>query len=171
MIRSLAALTLLGSVLLPVTTLCAQRPGDSVTHSSELRTYVLTMPHLREFKQAALNIQNYARAHADEAQKWGELSDNDSGTLDDQVRRIEAVQPVRAAITSTGLTIRDYLLTSITFFQAGMAAAIEDSYAKTKQKAPAFPGNLNPANVTFMRVHKAEIERLKLGELTNSGGI
>jgi hypothetical protein len=170
MIRPIASLLLSGAALLVTPPTVHAQGGDSVGYNMTLRSYTLTMDRLREFKQAGLNIETYARTHADEAQKWGDLSDNDSGTLDDQVRRIETIPPIKQAIVSTGLTTRDYLLTSITFFQAGMAAAVQDSYAKTNQKAPALPGNVNPANVRFVRAHKTDIEQLKLGELASGGG-
>ncbi|MEO7218677.1 MAG: hypothetical protein ABI026_10835 [Gemmatimonadaceae bacterium] len=171
MIRQAASqLLLAGAVLLAPQGLRAQHGADSVSFNRAIRSYTLTMAHLTELKQAGINIQNYAKSHRDEAQKWTDASDNGDGTIDDQVRRIDAISPFRQAIASTGLSTRDYLLTTITFFQASMADGLQDSYAKTKQKAPVLPGNVNPANVTFIHVHKAEIEKLKLGELVNSSG-
>ena len=171
MIRQAASqLLLAGAVLLAPQGLRAQHAAESASSSRAIRSYTLTMAHLAELKQAGINMQNYAKAHPDEAQKWTDASDNDDGTIDDQVRRIDAIPPFRQAIASTGLSTRDYLMTTITFFQASMAASLQDSYAQTKQTAPALPGNVNPANVTFIHAHKAEIEQLKLGELMHSSG-
>lgn len=171
MIRhTLSQLLFAGFVLLAPQGLRAQPGTNSSGANAAIRSYALTMAHLAELKQAGINMQNYAKAHPAEAQKWTDASDNGGGTIDDQVRRIDAVSPFKQAIASAGLSTRDYLLTTITFFQASMAASLQDSYAKTKQKAPALPGNVNPANVTFIHVHKVEIEQLKLGELMHSSG-
>jgi hypothetical protein len=137
--------------------------GDTVSYNRELRSYVLTMDRLRKFKQAGMTIATLAKAHPDAAERWGDLGG--SGSLDDQVHQMEAIAPVSQAITAAGLTVRDYLLTSITFFQAGMAAAMEDGYRKANQNPPALPGNVNPANVRFLQTHKAEVEALKLGAM------
>ncbi len=129
-----------------------------------LHSYTLTMDHLRKLKQVALNLVAYEKAHPDEAQKYEDMSESDDATLDQQIDHMASIPPMRKALASAGISARDYVLTSMTYFQAGMTAAMMDSYAKTKQQPPPLPYNVNPANVAFVRSHKAEIEQLKLGE-------
>ena len=133
-----------------------------------LHSYTLTMDHLRKLKQVALELTSYAKAHPDEAQNYEDMSNSDDATLDQQVARLESIPPMRKALSSAGMSARDYILTSLTFFQAAMTAGMMDSYAKTKQPPPALPYNVNPANVAFVRAHKAEIEQLKLGEVNQA---
>jgi hypothetical protein len=129
-----------------------------------LLSYTLTMDKLRKVKQAALNLAAFVKAHPDAEKRYGDLSNDDAKTFDDQIRQIESIPPFKQAIVAAGLTPRDYLLTSMTFFQAGLTAAMQDAAVKANQKVPALPYNVNPANVSFVRAHKAEIEQLKLGE-------
>lgn len=72
------------------------------------------------------------------------------------------VPGVKSALKAAGMTAREYIVFSWSVFQNGMASwALELPGDK-------LPPGVKMANVTFVRAHKAELE--KPGELTKHAG-
>lgn len=129
----------------------AESPTDRDT--KEIAGYVLTDAALAKYRLAAHKLQPLT----------GELpqdcdQDEGSQSLNDMAARMDGVPKVKSALKAAGMTSREYLLFSFSVFQNGMAVwALE-------QPGGALPPGTKPANVTFYRAHKADLE--KLGELT-----
>ncbi|HEX5437056.1 MAG TPA: hypothetical protein VFW98_07850 [Gemmatimonadaceae bacterium] len=121
-----------------------------------MHSYALTMDHLRKSKQVMLNLAAFVKAHPDEAKKFEQQSGADAKTLDGMIRQLDGIPPFKQAIAAAGLTTRDYLLTSMAFVQAGMIAAM------SKGTPSNLPYSVNPANITFVRTHDADIKQLDL---------
>jgi hypothetical protein len=79
--------------------------------------------------------------------------------LGEQVKLLESVPSVRGAITATGLTTRDYVLTQGALIQAGMAYAMTKD-AKMPADEVAKKAGVNKANLEFYQKNEAEIGRL-----------
>jgi len=121
--------------------------------AKEVANYVLTEAALAKYTKAVHKLQSVK----------GELpqdcdSDEDQRSLNDAAARMDGHPGTKAALKAAGMTSREYLVFSLSVFQNGMAAwALE-------QPGGTLPSGTKPANVTFYRAHKAELE--KLGELT-----
>jgi hypothetical protein len=128
----------------------AQNLADRDT--KEVADYVLTDAALAKYTKAAHKLEPLME------QVPKNCDDEGPQSLNGMAARIDAVPNVKSALTSAGMTSREYLLFSFSLFQNGMAVwALE-------QPGGALPPGTKPANVTFYRAHKAELE--KLGELT-----
>jgi hypothetical protein len=113
-----------------------------------------------------LNLKAYMIAHPGAEEAMGDVDDGEGNmTIEEHVRRISAVAPLKQAITQAGFTPRDYLLTTMTYMQAAMQMAVAQ-YTKGKP----LPANLNPANLAFVETHKAEIDHLQLDNVMSDGG-
>ena len=124
-----------------------------------LKNYSLSMSNMRKLRDAMVEMQAYAKAHPDEADKW-DTGDDDSKTLNEKIAQIGAIPPARAVLAKVGLTPRDYIMTSLTYLQAAMLVGMHDAYAKGKPIQ--VPYNMNPANVAFIQQHAAELKALGL---------
>lgn len=127
--------------------------------AKEIGSYVLTEAGLAKYQQAIKNLGPLARGMADDCG-----SDDDSveaNSLDQMVARVEAVPGVKAAITTAGLTTREYLVFTLSLFQNGMAAWA------LAQPGGKLPAGTSMANVNFYRAHQAVIN--KLGDATKAG--
>ncbi|MDQ1342472.1 MAG: hypothetical protein QG571_1090, partial [Pseudomonadota bacterium] len=72
----------------------------------------------------------------------------------ESVARLDATDGVRKAITSAGLTTREYVVFSWAVMQAGLAAWALD------QPGGKLPAGVSMDNVTFYRKHAAAMEEL-----------
>lgn len=133
--------------------------GFAERDSREIGSYVLTDAGLAKYQQAIKNLGPLARGMADDCG-----NDDDSvgaKSLDEMVARVEAVPGVKAAITSAGLTTRDYLVFTLSLFQNGMAAWA------LSQPGGKLPAGTSMANVNFYKAHQTAIN--KLGDATKAG--
>ena len=117
----------------------------------------LTLPKYKQYLDASVNLANVAAKNPGLAESM--KSSNDSKSIDETVKALESNPQVRGAVTSTGLTTRDYVLTQWALIQAGMA------YAMTKgsgvaQDEVVNKGGVSKANLDFYAKNEAEINRL-----------
>ena len=124
----------------------AQKSSDAETR--EIQAYVLTEAGLAKYTQATRNL----RAHAKEMPKDCDSPDNQS--LAQLVARVNAVPVARAAITSAGLTVRDYYVFTMSLVHNGVA-----SWALTQPGGKLTAGT-SMANINFVRAHEAAITKL-----------
>lgn len=124
----------------------------------ELSQYALTMADVRKY--AAAN-ESLAKLHgAQQEDEDAEDGDDDSAaSLDDIVKRIDAKPGARKAIEAAGLGVRQYAVITMALFQAAFAHfAVEQGADPAKVAKDA---GVNPANIRFVKEHKAELDQLK----------
>ncbi len=165
--RTILAMTL-GVLMLAPPALQAQGARAPSADDAALRGYVLTMGNLQKLKQSMLNLKAWVAAHPDAADSLGSGDDDGSSqTLAQMISHIEGIPPMKQAILKAGFTTRDYVMTSMTYMQAAMQAAVAQSL---KGKTMKIPDNMNPANVNFVLTHKAELDKLDLAHAMGEGG-
>lgn len=121
----------------------------------ELSRYTLTMPDFNKYAAANENLSKAPKQ--EESEDDDEASDNES--LDEMAARIEKVPGARKAIESAGLTVWQYAVITMALFQASFAQfAIEAGADPAKVAKDA---SVNPANLKFVKEHKADLEKLK----------
>ena len=134
---------------------CVLAPGaataqkSSAAETREIESYVLTEAGLSKYTLATKNL----RAHAKELPKDCD-SDANGESLAKMVARIDAVPAARAAITSAGLTTREYYVFTLSLLHNGLA-----SWALT-QPGGKLPAGTSMANVNFVRAHEAALAKL-----------
>jgi hypothetical protein len=116
----------------------------------------LTMPKYQQYLDATVNLANAAAKDPSLAQRMDGFGNK---SLDEQVKLLDGLPPVKGAITATGLTTRDYVLTQGALLQAGMA------YAMTKGTGVSVDSivkqaKVSRANLEFYQKNEAEIARL-----------
>jgi hypothetical protein len=133
----LAALAL----LLPQASLAQDRD------TQEIQRYVLTDAAFAKFKQASNKLAALPNGMAGDC-------DDESPTIAEGVANIEATPGAKAAISSTGLTPREYTVFAWSLVHNGIAAWA------VSQPGGKLPPGTNPASVDFCKKHAAEIEAL-----------
>ena len=68
----------------------------------------LTMPKYKKYLDASVNLTNVAAKNPGIAEG---MKDSGEKSIEEHVKTLESNPPVKAAITSTGLTTREYVLT------------------------------------------------------------
>ncbi len=125
----------------------------------ELSRYTLTLADVRKYAAANEALAKLPKpAESEEETDSDEESDN-AESLDDMVKRMDAVPGARKSIEGAGLTTRQYAVITMAIFQAAFAQfAIEQGADPAKVAKDA---GVNPANIRFVKEHKAELEKLK----------
>jgi hypothetical protein len=132
----------------------AQSQGDADLKA--ISAYTLTLPKYKQYLDATLNLANVAAKNPQLAQR---LDGYGNQSLAEQVKTLDGMPPIRAAITSTGFTTRDYVLAQGAILQAGMAYAMAKSGNISDDKVIKEAG-VSRANLEFYRNNEAEIDRL-----------
>jgi len=134
---------------------CSAAPsGDADLR--ELSRYELTMTDVRKFAAANAALAKHPEAERDEDQDDG---DTDDESLDELAARIGRVPEARKAIEAAGLTVRQYAVITMALFQAAFAQYAVDQGADINKVAR--DAGVNPANIRFVKEHKAELEKLR----------
>jgi hypothetical protein len=148
----------LHAALLLATALAAISPpamGTADRDAQEISRYRLTDAGLAKYAQASRNLGSLAkRMSADCAEGEASDADGDAKTLDESVARLEAIDGVRPAIASAGLTTREYVVFSWSVIQSALAAWALD------QPGGKLPAGVSMENVTFYRKHSATLDQL-----------
>jgi hypothetical protein len=116
----------------------------------------LTMPRYKQYLDATVNLANVAAKNPGLTE---EMKDGGEKSIDQQVKAIESNPQVKAAVTSTGLTSRDYVLTQWALIQTGMAYAMTKGTGATQDDMIKKAG-VSKANLDFFAKNEAEINRL-----------
>jgi hypothetical protein len=116
----------------------------------------LTMPKYKQYLDATVNLANVAATNPDLAEG---MKGSGEKSIDEQVKAIESKPQVKAAVTSTGLTTRDYVLTQWALLQTGMAYAMTKGTGATQDDMIKKAG-VSKANMDFYAKNEAEINRL-----------
>jgi hypothetical protein len=128
----------------------AQAAGKDL---AEISAYTLTMPKYKQYIAATQNLTDAAAANPEST------VEGPAGSIDDIVTKISAIPPAKNAITSAGLTVRDFLVMQGALMQTGMAYAMMKEYNISKDSVVK-TAKVNPANLDFYANNEAEIKRL-----------
>ena len=140
--RVLGALTL--ALILPVTA--------SADDEQEIRNYVLTDAGLAKYSQAArkLAVMDAAQTGACEESEDGE----DAQSISDVVAKFDRYPAAKSAITSAGMSTREYVVFSFALLQTGLAVWGADQSGGQAQ-------GVSAANVAFYKKNEAHLKKLE----------
>lgn len=120
----------------------------------ELSRYTLTMADIRKY--AAANSALAGQPKVEESDDSDDGDDDES--LDEMTARIEKIPAARQAIEGAGLSARQFAVITMALLQASLAQfAIEQGADPAKVARDA---SVNPANIRFVKEHKAELQKL-----------
>jgi hypothetical protein len=136
--------------------LSAGAQNNASSDTREINAYRLTAAALAKYTQAQKEMDVLARQAASDCGDEDEEGSGNGTTIDQLVTKLNATAGARAAIQSAGMTTREFVVFSMSVFQAGMA---DWALGQAGGKLP--PG-VAMENVTFYRKHQAEMQ--KLGE-------
>ncbi len=126
--------------------------------TQEINGYVLTDAGLARYTKAIAALGPIAKQQSGDCDD--DSDDDNAKSIDQLAAKINAVPGAKAAFQSAGMTAREYIVFSMSIFQAGMA-----SWAMSQPGAKLPPG-ISMANVNFYRKNEAALTRL--GETTQS---
>jgi hypothetical protein len=119
---------------------------------AEISRYRLTEAKLDKFVQATRNLAEAARQHPELAKE--EKNDNNK-TLTQMAALYDKHPPIKRAITSAGMTSREYITFMFAMLQAGMA-----SWA-SQQPGAKVPPDVSRENIAFVDTHKEKLDALQ----------
>lgn len=117
----------------------------------------LTMPRYKQYLDATVNLANAAAKNPGLAE--GTKDDGGGKSIAEQVKALESIPEAKAAITSTGLSTRDYVLTQWALLQTGMAYSMTQQ-AGASQEDMIKQAGVSKANMEFYAKNEAEIKKL-----------
>jgi hypothetical protein len=120
-----------------------------------LARYRLTEAALAKFTQASRNFIAVATA---DSQALGEQDEGENSRNIAEIAALYDRHPaLKRAITSAGMTSREYVTFLMSMFQAGMAAWLVEQQGGKFDNVPAGTPH---ENIRFYQRHKAELERI-----------
>ena len=126
-------------------------PGTAVSQDAdtkEVLAYVLTDAGLAKYTAATRKLAALESANPGACDE-----DSEASSIDEMVAHLNAVPAAKAAIQSSGLTTREYVVFSWSLLQNGLAAWAVSS-------GGTLPDGASRANVDFYRQHEAEIQQM-----------
>jgi hypothetical protein len=124
-----------------------------------LRNYVLTMPKVEAWANATLDYTAAIKAKPLEERKKLEIEKDaqEAESIAATAAALERIPEVRRAFRKAGITTREGLTITFVLFQSVMYDEMSAENPDAK-----IPYNMNPANLTFVRKNKAQLQaRLK----------
>lgn len=141
--------------LFAVLTLALMLPAPSQAQvdrdTQEINSYVLTDAGLARYSKAIAALGSIAKKMS------GDCEDDDDGdaqSIDQIVAKLNAKPGVKAALQSAGMTPREYIVFSMSVFQAGFASW------GLSQAGGKLPPGVSMANVNFYRKNEAATAKL-----------
>jgi hypothetical protein len=120
-----------------------------------ISAYALTMPKYQQYLDASVNV---AAAAAKDPALQAKFEGFGNKSLSEQVKVMDGLPQIRSAITATGLTTRDYMLSQGALLQAGMAYAMTKGTGMSVDSVVKTAG-VSRANLEFYQKNEAEIRR------------
>lgn len=150
--RIAGALLAASTILLAVPRLASAQDADT----KEVLRYTLTDAGLAKYTQAAKRLAALpggGPGACDDEDSDDE--DTEAQSLNEMAAILDAIPGAKAAIQSTGMTTREYILFSMSLLHNGVAAwAIG-------QPGGTLPPGVSKANVDFVKKHDAELKKLE----------
>jgi len=140
----------------------ADKSGDADLR--ELSQYTLTMADVRKWAAAGAALKQQekkAKGEDEDSDDSDDSTDGEAGdeSLDEMAKRFERMPDARKAIEGAGLTSRQFAVITMAFMQAAFAQAAVEAGADPAKIAR--DAHVNPANLKFVKEHKAELEQMK----------
>lgn len=134
--------------------------GSATAQDADMRDvqrYVLTSAGLAKYTLATKKL---AELPAAQARACGDDSDDDDDDADaqsigDMVAKLESVPGAKAAVQGAGLTMREYVVFTMSLLQNGLAAWA------VSQPGGKLPPGVSKANVDFVQAHDADLKQLQ----------
>ena len=145
-IRQIAAATLAGAALLCTGPQVACAQDKDV---AEIQRYVLSDAALAKYTAATKKLAALPGGSCTDEE------DSENPTIDQMAAKIAAVPGAQAAVQSSGMNVREYVVFSMSLFQNGLAAWAVD------QPGGKLPPGVSRANVDFIKKHGAELKQLE----------
>jgi len=131
----------------------------------EVASYKLTMDAVRKYAQASRTMKQLEKKHSDDEQEDQDEQDNqdsdddgNSESLADTEAKLASIPEARKAIEGAGLSVHEYVVITFALLQSAISQyAMEHGADPAKIARDA---GIHPANVTFYKEHKAEIDAL-----------
>jgi len=120
----------------------------------EVTAFTMTDASLAKYMKATQNLAKVPGAACEDEQ-------SDEMSIDDQVAQIDATPGAAGAITSAGMTTREYVVFSWSLLQTGLAVW-------AKEQSGNLPADANKANVTFYEKHRADWAKLEALNMTDA---
>lgn len=153
--KSLAATALLIATL--AFSCFATAEKEDSRDEAAIHDYVLTVAKVQTYAAALKDYQASGSKNDAIASECKGKIDDDKMSLTDKQKVIESSCPaMNKWIQQHGLNAHDFLFLPMTAITAGLAQVATEQGGKP----PAF---VNPANVEFVKQHKADLEKLNLG--------
>jgi hypothetical protein len=154
---SIALLLLCSS---PTFAQAARRKAADDPDMKELASYTLTMDGLN--KVDAANKAMIAAIKKDPSLKPKDDDDStgDAKTLTDMEKKINGMPVMAAALKQAGMSARDYAKFMMAMMQASFAEMAKQMSAKAGKPFQT-PEGVNPANITFVEQHQADLKKLE----------
>lgn len=135
----------------------------------EMQHYVLTVDKVNRWGGVVQDLGELARKNPQLAATME--SESDKGSSEDDLnameRRYSRHPEVVSVLKSRGFTPHEFVLFQMVLLQAGFAEAAKEAGADPAKLIS--DGHVNPANLTFVEQHKAELEALKAKTETPKG--
>jgi hypothetical protein len=152
-------------LLLVLTTVLLLMPAGSLAQKAkpdadmvEMQSYILTTDKIDRLGDAILGIAQLAQKNPEAASSIEADADKNED-LDAMGRRLSANPEVVAILKSHGFTPREFALCQMVTFQATFAEAAKKAGADPAKLAS--DAHVNPANLTFVEQHKAELDAMQ----------
>lgn len=142
--------------VLALTLPAAAAEAQSSADLEAIGATTLTMPKYKQYLDATVNL---AIVIVKNPKVGAGMEGMGEKTIAEQVKLLEVQPQVRGAISATGLTTRDYVLTQWALLQAGMAYAMTKG-SGVSQDEIAKKAGVSKANLDFYAKNEAEISRL-----------
>jgi len=130
-------------------------PLGAQTDDAILASYRLTEAGLAKFAQASRNFATIAKT---DSQALGEeVEDANPKGIAEFAAFYDGHPSLKRAISSAGMTSREYVTFMMSMFQAGMAAWLVEQQQGKFDKVPA---GISHENIRFYQQHRAELDRI-----------
>ncbi len=137
----------------PAMAQAARGAASSDADLAEINRYRLTEDKLNKFVQATRNMAQVAKDNPNLLRNEEGRSMNNA-SLAQMAAIYDKHPPIKRAITSAGMTSREYVVFTFAMFQAGMA-----SWA-AKQPGAKLPPGVSRENIAFIDSHKEQLDRI-----------
>jgi hypothetical protein len=148
---------LFAAILISLSSLApAQDQTDDKSNPDEaaIHEYLLTIPKLQKYSEVVRKMNEAGKSEPAMVAEMKKISDSDAYNVH-KAEMMEKSPHLAAFLKANGMTTREFVLTPVVALTAAMATAAQD----LKAEPPAF---VNPANIQFVRDHKAELEKYNL---------
>jgi hypothetical protein len=138
------------ATILAITLLVPPTATPQGTDDQEVMRYVLTDAGLTQYARATRSL-----AALPASASGCEDDDSAATSISEMVAKLDAWPGAKAAIESSGMTSREYIVFSMSILQNGLAAWV------LSQPGGSLPAGVSKANVDFINRHEAELKTLE----------